>query len=115
MSKENKNSQLTERGERLKKASIKAGKGLGVLAIAAGAGFGAGQLDDSPEMHGKQVIVVDTGDTVDEIINVHVEGGASHTGAVRTEVLGDPDNADVFENGLLDPGEELEIPEKVTN
>ena len=68
-----------------------------------------------PTMHGEQTHTVAPGDTVDGIIKSDVEGGASHTGAVRAEVMDDPDNADVFENGQLDPGEELVIPDKVTN
>lgn len=86
------------------------------LAVAGGGVAGAAYLasEQGPEMHGHKIVVVDKGDTVDQIVNVHVEGGASHTGAVRAEVLNDPDNADVFENGQLDPGEELEVPEKVT-
>ena len=95
----------------------RARNGLGLLAagsVLAGGGYMALEHNE-PEMHGHKIVVVDRGDTVDEIINVHVEGGASHTGAVRAEVMSDPDNADVFENGQLDPGEELEVPEKVTN
>lgn len=69
----------------------------------------------SPEFHGQKIHVVDDDETLDGIIKVHVKGGASHTGAVRSEIKSNPDNADVFENNQLDPGEELEIPERVTN
>lgn len=96
--------------------TTRAKRGIGLLA-AGSALVGGGYLmhEQQPEFHGTKIIVVDKGDTVDEIVNVHVDGGASHTGAVRTEVMNDPDNADVFENGQLDIGEELEVPEKVTN
>ncbi len=80
--------------------------------LVAGVGL-ANELE--PEMHGNKIVVVSPGDTVDQIINVNVIHGASHTGDVREHVRSNPDNADVFENGHLDPGEELEIPEKVTD
>lgn len=95
----------------------KRAKVAGALAGLAAAAAGVAGVANAERTHveGHQIHVVQPGDTVDEIVNVHVEGGASHTGAVRHEVLHDPDNADVFENGQLDPGEELEIPERVTN
>lgn len=114
MSTENKNSyQLTERGEKLKKRTQIAVKYLGGVAMAVAVGVGANHVAGGPEMDGTQTVTVEPGDTVDNLVNTHVEGGASHTGEVRTEVLNDPDNADVFENDQLDPGEELELPEKV--
>lgn len=114
MSNENKNRpQLTERGEKLKKRTQIAVKYLGGAATVLAIGAGINHAANGPEMSGEQTVSVNPGDTVDTLIKEHVEGGASHTGAVRTEVLNDPDNADVFENDQLDPGEELELPEKV--
>ena len=114
MSTENKNSyRLTERGENLKKRTKVAVQYLGGAALVITVAAGANHLAKGPEMTGTQTVSVEPGDTVDNLVNEHVEGGASHTGEVRTEVLNDPDNADVFENDQLDPGEELKLPEKV--
>lgn len=92
----------------------KRGKVVGAIAglAATAAGVTAYANAERPDFEGHQIVVVDKGDTVDGIIKVHVEHGASYTGTVRSEVMNDPDNADVFENGQLDPGEELEVPEK---
>lgn len=82
------------------------------IALAATAGYGVSE-HQSAEMHGSQSITVEPGDVLDNLINTHVEHGASYTGEVRTETLNDPDNADVFENGQLDPGEVVELPKSV--
>lgn len=114
MNPENKNPyQLTERGEKLKKASKIAVTYVGGAALTLAVTVGAAHAMDGPETRGRQTVTVEPGDTVDDLVNEHVDGGASHTGAVRTEVLHDPDNADVFENGQLDPGETLELPDKI--
>lgn len=114
MSIENKDSyQLTERGEKLKKRTKIAVKYLGGAATVLAIGAGLGHAASGPETSGNQTVSVEPGDTVDNLVNHYVEGGESHTGAVRTEVMNDPDNADVFANDQLDPGEELELPKHV--
>lgn len=110
MSIENKNTYSST--ENLKKRKQIAVKYLGGAATVLAIGAGLNHLSSGPEMTGHQTVTVEPGDTVDNLVNKYVDGGASHTGVVRTEVLTDPDNADVFENGHLDPGEELELPEK---
>lgn len=67
----------------------------------------------SAESHGTQRIEVNPGDTLHDLIKDNVEGGANHVGQVATEAKQDPDNAQVFENDQLDPGEVLELPEKI--
>lgn len=108
-----KNYQLTERGEKLKKASKIAVKYIGGTALTLAVTVGAVEAFSGPETHGSQTVTIEPGDTLDRLINEHVDGGASHTGAVRAEVLDDEDNSDVFENGQLDPGEVLELPDRV--
>ena len=81
------------------------------LAVATIAGFSS--LDSAPKTEGKQIAVVQEGDGLQEIINVNVENGASFTGDVEVVVRNNPNNADVFENGQLDPGEKIELPESV--
>lgn len=115
MSTENQNSLPTTHNsgsETLKKRKKIAVKYIGGAAAVLALGTACSPLG-SPEMTGNQTVTVNPGDTLDDLINEHVDGGASHTGEVRVEVKNDPDNADVFENGQLDPGEELELPEKV--
>ena len=113
MSTENRNSyQPTEQGEKPKKRTQIAVRYLGGAATILAVSAGLNHLASGPEMTGKQIVQVEPGDTVDNLVNEYVDGGASHTGAVRTEVTNDPANADVFENGQLDPGEELELPKK---
>ena len=101
-----------KRGETLTKPAKIAVRYLGGAALTIAVGVGLHHAASGPEMTGHQTVSVNPGDTVDGLIKARVEGGASHTGAVRTEVIDDPANADVFENGQLDPGEELELPEK---
>ena len=83
------------------------------LGLSAGIVTGLNHADREPTMSGEQQVTVTTGDTVDGLINEHVEHGASHTGAVRVDVLDDPANAEVFENGQLDPGESITLPRSV--
>lgn len=114
MNPENKNTyQLTERGETLKKVSKIAVKYVGGAALTLAVTVGAAHAASGPEASGTQRVTVEPGDSVDNLVNEHVEGGASHTGAARTEVMNDPDNADVFANDQLDPGESLELPKKI--
>lgn len=114
MSIENKNSyRPAEQNEKPKKRTQIAVRYIGGAATIIALGTGLNHLASGPEMSGNQTIRIEPGDTVDNLVNEHVEGGASHTGAVRTEVINSPANTDVFENGQLDPGEELELPEKV--
>lgn len=113
MNPENKNTyQLTDRGEKLKKASKIAVQYVGGAALTLAVTVGAVHAANGPEARGHQMVTVEPGDTVDDLVNEHVDGGASHTGAVRSEVLNDPDNEAVFENDQLDPGEQLELPIK---
>lgn len=103
---------------RVKKLAKHALTGIGLAvggAVLAGGGHQVVDAMNGPEFSGNKTVTIEPGDRLDNIINEEVDGGASHTGDVRAEVKSDPDNQDVFENGLLDPGEELEIPEKVTN
>lgn len=114
MSPENKNTyQLTERGKKLKKIAVRFGGVATAVAVTVGGVSHAKEISEhfkGPESTGHQTVTVAPGDRLDDLINEHVEGGASHTGAVRAEVMNDPDNADVFENDQLDPGEKLELP-----
>ena len=113
MNNENKNYQLTERGEKVKNATQIAVKYLGGTALAIAVGIGANHVASGPEVHGEQTVTVEPGDTVDGLVKEHVDGGASHTGKVRAEVLSDPANTDTFDNKQLDPGEELTLPERI--
>lgn len=111
MSIENKNTYGST--ENLKKRKQIAVKYLGGAATVLAIGAGLNHLASGPEMSGNQTVRVEPGDTVDNLVNEYVDGGESHTGVVRVDVMNDPDNADVFENDQLDPGEELELPKKV--
>lgn len=71
------------------------------------------EANNSPHMSGEQVVTVEPGDRLDSLIKADVEGGASHTGDVRAEVIGNPANAKTLENNLLDLGEKLVLPKKV--
>lgn len=67
----------------------------------------------SLETHGSQTVIAGTGDTLDALINEHVDGGASHTGEVRVYTIDHPQNADTFEDGILHAGEEVVLPKSV--
>lgn len=108
----------TVRWESLKKLGKRTVTAAGVGVAGTMLAVGGAQVVDAvngPEFSGSKKVTVQQGDRLDSLINEEVEGGASYTGATRAEVKNDPDNADVFENGQLDPGEELELPEKVTD
>ena len=116
MSIENKNSKeslpWTPRAKKL-------AAGLALTAAGGAVVAGAAKLgaEQQPDFHGHQIVVVDkdSGGSLDVLVKHNVEGGRDYTGAVRIEVKNDPDNADVFEDGILSEGEEIEMPEKVTN
>jgi hypothetical protein len=108
---------LTARGEWVKTIAKRALQATGVAAAGGVLALGIVEADKAtqPRMTGEQTITVNTGDTVHGLINENVENGGSHVGDVTEVVRDNPDNADVFENGQLDPGEQLELPEKVTD
>lgn len=108
---------LTPRGEWVQIIAKRAIQAAGITVAGGILTVGVVEVDKAlePGVTGEQTIRVGHGDTLHGLIKEHVENGANHVGAVTQEVKADPDNADVFENGQLDPGEQVELPIKATD
>lgn len=107
---------LTPRGERLRSLGRKAVATIAgsVVAVSlAPHAAEAGRDLMNPEIHGTVSYTVKPGETIDTIVNEHVDGGASHTGAVREYIVENPENEATLEDGHINPGEELIIPRSV--
>lgn len=87
--------------------------GVAAAAVFGAASVGIAKMAEAPDPEGEQIVTVKPGDTVDGLNKEYVDGGANYTGLLREQVKNNPDNADVFENGQLDPGEEVELAERI--
>ncbi len=80
--------------------------------LVAGIGMGVEAAgDNGSETIPTHSYVVVPGDTLWNIAKDDVDGGASHTGEIVQKIEDDPANKQALENGQIDPGEVLQVPD----